>query len=153
MSNSIPLHPTKGVNPALCFCPICGGDTNELALLGAYKIYTCRCGVVHYGRPKQPRDCRCGDFQATESRELRDGEKVPGGSCDKCRDILKTTNIVICPTCHRMFTGQAHRVLRAFEIGKDVKDITEAVAKGYAEVVVGQVVRMVCEECEAKESK
>lgn len=151
MSNSIPLHPTKGLNPALCFCKICGGETNELALLGNHKIYTCRCGVVHYGRPRLPSLCRCGSFQQQEQRELRDGEKVPGGPCTSCTDILKTGNIVICPTCHRMFVGQAHRVLKAFEMGKDAKTIEEAVTKGFVVAVVGKVTHLICEECEAKE--
>jgi hypothetical protein len=34
MSNSMILSPKHGVNPTLVTCEICGGETNELALLG-----------------------------------------------------------------------------------------------------------------------
>lgn len=34
MRNGITLHPKYGVNPTICTCFWCGGDKNELALLG-----------------------------------------------------------------------------------------------------------------------
>lgn len=33
--NGIRLHPEHGVNPTISQCIICGGDKNEIALLGA----------------------------------------------------------------------------------------------------------------------
>ena len=35
MSDSIRLHPKHGIAPALTFCRICGGECNEIALLGS----------------------------------------------------------------------------------------------------------------------
>jgi len=35
MSRSIPLHPEHGVNPTITQCFLCGGDKNEIAMLGA----------------------------------------------------------------------------------------------------------------------
>jgi hypothetical protein len=35
MSDSIRLHKEHGLNPTLCQCIICGGETGEIALLGA----------------------------------------------------------------------------------------------------------------------
>lgn len=149
--SSIPLHPTKGVNATLCYCPVCGADNNELALVGNHKVYTCRCGVNHIGRPRKAKDCPCKDFREVERRELREGEKVPGGYCQRCTDLLKTANIVICPTCHQMFAGQAHRVVKEFEMGKDALTVEDAMAQGLVVLVVGQVIHTVCGACEAKE--
>jgi deoxycytidylate deaminase len=35
MSKEIKLHPKHGLNPTIAKCCICGGDKNEIALLGA----------------------------------------------------------------------------------------------------------------------
>lgn len=36
---TLQLHPTKGLNPHLTVCPRCGGDTDEIILLGNSKAF------------------------------------------------------------------------------------------------------------------
>ena len=48
---SIQLHPTLGVNARLTFCQQCGGDCNEILLMGNHNyMFTCAgCSVVSIG--------------------------------------------------------------------------------------------------------
>jgi NMD protein affecting ribosome stability and mRNA decay len=87
MSGSITLHPEKGVNPRLCFCPRCGEEANELVLLGAKdKVDTCTgCGLVHYGGVAFGGACGRCRGRSFKSRKLEDTERVPASKlCDKC---------------------------------------------------------------------
>jgi len=85
---SIRLHSKLGVNPRLTFCPQCGGETNELLLLGATnKVYRCtdpKCNTPHIGSPPKGFCQRCGRAVKFE-RELDDWEKLPGSICDACQ--------------------------------------------------------------------
>jgi len=103
MSGSITLHSKLGVNPRLTVCPRCGGDGDELLLLGSQnKKYTCsKCGTLHFGLPdkRMPdgrkssgRHCqKCGWEYGGDwkSEELTDWERLPAPNpCKKCRDEL-----------------------------------------------------------------
>lgn len=77
------LHPDKGVNARLTFCPRCGGDGLDLLLIGANDmVTTCRvCGAVSYGERK----ClKCGERTAVDTRQLEEHEKLPGSLCPAC---------------------------------------------------------------------
>lgn len=69
MSGSIRLHPKYGVAPALLFCPVCGKDTNGLALLGAtadkvMKEHGQDKGYQEYGHNRLPDTNICGECQS-----------------------------------------------------------------------------------------
>jgi hypothetical protein len=81
----IRLHPTLGVNPRLTICPICGGDGNELLLIGdtRYKYICTRCEMTYIGRPEK-KECRCGAYDSYRKEPLEDNEKFPGEPCSDC---------------------------------------------------------------------
>lgn len=86
---SILLHPKLGVNPRLTFCPRCGGETNELLLVGkANKLCRCRhCKMTMLG-PPWPAICpKCRNYPGWEKiRELDEWEKLPSSKvCDECQ--------------------------------------------------------------------
>jgi len=86
-NDKILLHPKYGLNPALTICPLCSGETNEIALLGAQNVDGSRTKVP----ASQP--------------------------CEKCIAILERTNIAVCPKCRRSFECELHRVLKSFSPG------------------------------------
>lgn len=94
----IPLHPTKGVNPRLTFCPRCGGDGRELILIGANdKVITCpHCGMNAIGF-KTAQLCPSCKKRLTggKVRTLEDHEKLPGGLCLKCEEEVKKVEELI----------------------------------------------------------
>ena len=98
MSGHITLHPQLGVNPRLTFCPQCGGETNELLLLGnTNKVYRCTsssCNTPHVGRPKNGKCQNCG-AQVKFDRELGDREKLPGSVCDSCQEKNREAEEVV----------------------------------------------------------
>jgi len=86
---SIPLHPTLGVNPRMTFCTRCGGEAQELALIGRYNYkLICDCGFTMYGGRGKLTECPGCKRSIYEARkvELEEGERVPAGEhCDACR--------------------------------------------------------------------
>ena len=78
MSGSIRLHPKYGVAPALLFCPVCGKDTNGIAMLGATADKVMRDagqkdGYKEYGHNRLP----------------------DNNICDECQSILENKGIII----------------------------------------------------------
>lgn len=89
------LHSTLGVNPRLTVCRRCGGDGDELMLLGSQntKCECAHCGVVFYGNPDgKARDIcpKCGRAANWINRqELTPNERIPAPDyCDKCKAEL-----------------------------------------------------------------
>lgn len=95
MGGSIHLSREHGVNPHLCFCPRCGGDSNMLMLTGSAHKYKCEvCGLVHIGRPKDggcanPK-CSAAGSRLIDQGELKPSEKLPGDLCESCRKEIET---------------------------------------------------------------
>jgi rubrerythrin len=89
------LDEELGVNPTMTYCPRCGGQTNELALVGRAYKYRCKyCGIIVVGRnPKRcPNpDCngRFGDF-VNEGKFDGTHEKLPASYlCDNCKKEIE----------------------------------------------------------------
>lgn len=103
----ITLHPTKGVNPYLTYCPRCKGDGPELILIGIRDtVYECdRCKMKLIGTSICPEHGSVG----IRIRTLRDHEKLPGSLCDACEKELEEFKKVVeaggvlwkCDTCGR----------------------------------------------------
>jgi len=96
---SIRLHPTKGVNPRLTYCRRCGGDANELVLIGtAEGVYKCSlCGMTHFGYPRrgqcQSKGCTGGVYK---ERVLEDHERLPASDfCNDCKKEMKEHEEVV----------------------------------------------------------
>ena len=93
------LSKEKGVNPKLTFCRRCGGDTEELMLIGANEgKFTCsQCGMVSFG--SQPMgycpNCKQNHLM-TRTGTIGEYEKLPASEpCDKCKkEITKHESIV-----------------------------------------------------------
>lgn len=97
MSGSIKLHPEKGVNPKLTFCPRCGGDARELILVGAdegvYKCGECDITVFGYGHGECPK-CK-STRRLSKVRTIGEHEKLPGGPCEKCEKEMAEHDAVV----------------------------------------------------------
>lgn len=97
MSDSITLHPTKGLNPFMMVlvCRICGEEKDHgIALVGATdKVGTCpQCGLMVYGYTRRTTCARCGEKGGPDwdRRALEEGEKIKeSGVCDECRELMK----------------------------------------------------------------
>lgn len=86
---TIRLHSKLGVNPHLTYCPRCGGETNEIALLGTTnKVYICNLGHRSIGYPKNGKCPECNAIVSFE-REIEERERIPGGLCDNCQEQIK----------------------------------------------------------------
>ena len=95
--DSITLHPKLGVNPRLTYCRRCGGETNELLLVGRanYKEQCPKCQCWHFGGlNRRGGKSRCGscdhEFYGSVKRvELESHERLPSPElCDKCKEFL-----------------------------------------------------------------
>ena len=85
MSDSIPLSLEHGLRPVITTCPRCGGKSDEIALVGAGRVYTCSaCGRQHLGyrRPKKCEDCEKRSFT---SKEYDETIPIMGGLCSSCK--------------------------------------------------------------------
>lgn len=92
MSGSITLHPERGVNPRMTYCPRCGKDANELVLLGARerKVTCPGCGCVNFGAGTGG-DCgNCGrPLWNGEVGTIGEHERLPATEpCNECRKEL-----------------------------------------------------------------
>ena len=124
------LHPEKGVNPRLTFCMQCGGDGEDLIMLGANESkYTCpECGCVHYGRPDKRQCGQCGQhFHRDNWRREKIGEyeKLPASRpCALCREKNEECAKVVaeggihwrCKDC-----GSAGAIRAASELAIDIR--------------------------------
>ena len=91
MGKGILLDKELGINPAMTYCPRCGGETQELALVGRARKFKCtNCGLKILG--KKPLACpKCGN-SSFESLGKFDGsyEKLPASElCDACKAELE----------------------------------------------------------------
>ena len=77
MAGSIRLHGRHGLAPALLVCPLCGQETNGLALLGA-------------SADKVMRDCGQGGYQEYGHNRIPDSQP-----CGDCQNILNNNGVII----------------------------------------------------------
>jgi hypothetical protein len=94
--SSITLHPEKGVNPFLTFCPRCGGEGRDLILVGRRDyVDECQgCGMKHFGGADKKTCQGCGRHQFNR-RKIADGEKLPGGLCLECETEVAEHKAVV----------------------------------------------------------
>jgi hypothetical protein len=93
MNDGIVLHPTRGVDPHKCFCPVCYNDTCELSL-GYLRAHCNKEGLIKSVFPADKKSSvpqEAGDF----FRDLEPEEKVPGGVCGKCEAIMAEQDTVV----------------------------------------------------------
>jgi len=92
------LHKTKGLNPRMTFCPRCGGEANELILVGANdKVHKCEdCGMLHIGAPKHMKCQKCGKYNLSFHTILGDSDKLPASQpCDACQKEIELHRSII----------------------------------------------------------
>lgn len=77
MAGSIKLHDRHGLAPALLVCPLCGQETNGLALLGA-------------SADKVMRDCGQKGYEEYGHNKIPDNKP-----CDTCQDVLDNNGLII----------------------------------------------------------
>lgn len=89
--SGITLHPTKGVNPKRVSCTQCGGETNELLLVGNRDYFTIcpKCNTRLIGGGKCPQ-CR----EAGVNRTMLPS-RIPAGICDACQAKNKECEEVV----------------------------------------------------------
>ena len=111
MKGSIILHKTLGINPRLTVCPRCGGEVNEIALLGnqntLYQYLRSGCQLhMRYHLGHRCPSCR---GYSERVRELDAHEKVLASDiCDKCKKELQEHKAIVeeggvywkCSNCH-----------------------------------------------------
>jgi DNA-directed RNA polymerase subunit RPC12/RpoP len=102
MSNSIPLHPKLGVNPHLSYCPRCGGDAEELMLIGnRTAIVKCEsCGNKVIGGLRSGEKCPACQHRSTGRGEhvgsVGEHDKLPASRpCAKCRQELAEHKAIV----------------------------------------------------------
>jgi len=136
----VDIHPTRGLNPHLTFCPRCGGDGPDLILLGTReKLWQCnnceakifghrqseKCPKCHEGGGRQPYTSSGFTFV----RNIGEHEKLPGSLCKGCEDELAEHKVIVaaggiywkCKDCHasgviRGGSGLAEEVRRVSKI-------------------------------------
>jgi hypothetical protein len=92
------LHPEKGLNPRLTFCPRCHGDAPELILIGANdKVITCpHCGMNAIGFKSTQLCPSCKKRLAGgKTRTLDDHERLPGSLCKACEEEMKKLDEIV----------------------------------------------------------
>jgi len=94
-NDTILLHPERGLNPRLTYCPRCNSNTNEIVLLGAHEgIYECSiCKIRIIGKPpKIYRGELCPQCKEksifTKVANVGEFEKVPGSICAACKQEI-----------------------------------------------------------------
>lgn len=93
------LHKDKGVNAHMTLCSRCGGEGQELIMLGAHdKKVTCNsCGMVHIGMTKRSLKTGCKNCHSGNLTEeiIADNEKLPIGLCEDCEKEIAEHKKVI----------------------------------------------------------
>lgn len=91
--NGLTIHPQRGLNPHLGFCPACGEENGEILLIGIHnRVYTCAyCGTQNYGANNMSKCASCkSKLDRSPFREIEENEKIPGSLCTKCENERKT---------------------------------------------------------------
>jgi len=120
------LHPEKALNPFMTVCPQCGGEANELLLVGAHDtVYRCvDCDMRHIGRPKKGICQKCGST-VTKERKLEEHERLPASQpCEKCQKLNDAASKIVaeggilwkCVTC-----GSAGAIKADHPLSRDVR--------------------------------
>jgi len=97
MSKGIQLSEKYGVNPTLTYCPRCGGEGQEIALVGRaieYECHNCKGRIVGI----HPRTCpHCESSQGFTSLGEFDGsgERLPGEICDSCQKEIEQLKKIV----------------------------------------------------------
>ena len=109
----IHLDPVHGVNAHLCYCPRCGGESNELMLIGNRKrIYKCKaCNTALIGFRQNEPCGKCKDPGPHEfMKSIEEGDKLPGHEpCDSCKKEMEQHQAIVqaggvfwkCNECNR----------------------------------------------------
>lgn len=92
MSN-IPLHPERGIDPHLCFCPRCGGESNSLAVGHILKAE--HEGQTYYANRGQTRKVSQQLGATLHWEQVEEGERIPGAVCDACEKELAMQKQVV----------------------------------------------------------
>ena len=90
---SIMLHKEKGINPYMSYCQRCGGEAEELLLIGANdKVYQCtKCSKKYIGKTfsRTCQDKSCNGYLKYIGH-LEDGIRLPASEpCNACQQELK----------------------------------------------------------------
>ena len=122
---SIRLDPKHGLNPALTYCPRCGGETNELMLLGDARVYQCQtCKQKMIGQHAESCPNGHGKMAYVSHYENEFGKRLPSRSlCDKCEEEVKEHKRIVadggiywkCSDC------KTEGVIRYNELAHDVR--------------------------------
>jgi len=92
----IPIHPERGLDPHLTFCPRCGGETNGLTI-GVIRKAEIPNGQLVYAQRGSEQKMRkrlleqgmISDHERLDWRELGENERVPDSSvCEQCKTEL-----------------------------------------------------------------
>lgn len=89
----VQLHPKKGLNPRLTYCPRCHGEGPDLILVGANdSVITCpACGMNAIGFKTTQACPSCKKpLAGGKKRTLEERERLPGSICKDCEAELKT---------------------------------------------------------------
>jgi Zn finger protein HypA/HybF involved in hydrogenase expression len=155
---SIPISKEKGINPALAKCCICGHDNGEILLLGDSNKYQCRkCDTQYVAYTTDRKNCpKCNSREYDVVSRDVDGLKdvIMGNPCDKCAEILKRANLLICPKCHTMEEITMHQATCEFDVRDYDGDVKKMIEAGVVKVLTGNVIRdHFCEKCEKIKEK
>lgn len=87
---SLTLHPKKGVNPRMTFCPRCGGEGKSLMLIGVHdKSGKCPTHGRVYGAQFRCPAKGCGN-DLTDVRTITESERLPDSQpCTTCEAEIK----------------------------------------------------------------
>lgn len=82
----IELHRTKGLNPHLSVCSVCGGPARDVILIGRREVKTTcpECDTINYGSFSYEKCGNCGSsLRGGASSRIEDNEKIPS-ICEEC---------------------------------------------------------------------
>lgn len=90
MSGSIPISKDGGLEPHLCFCPQCGGDTGEMTIGVVYEALLTNGSKAYYNRGDRrsvTKNLPAGIY-IESTRHVEDGEKLPSSApCAACQNV------------------------------------------------------------------
>jgi hypothetical protein len=97
MNGSIPVHPERGLDPHLSFCPRCGGETNAIAIGHIKKAELPNGQLVYAQKGKQSNIMKqlreqnmIGWNERLDWRDLGENERIPDSEvCEKCKTEIE----------------------------------------------------------------
>lgn len=107
--STIPLHPTRGLDPHLTYCPRCGGEGSGLTIGRLMKGTTYDGRTVFFQAGQKRTVERDMGISIQHVEEAKEGERVPDNDiCDSCKQEIATQKEVIeaggvyfrCKECH-----------------------------------------------------